>query len=311
MSKGSSAKNLWSTTKEGSPHLPRFLDSRQQTQSKVSGSLSGSASRQENSRAPRLAQQLHRAGRRPSREGGFDSGAKSQSKGKLFSMRKQAKRRGAPGKSGRAPEPKLVLGSGLKAELVQASTRLLIGRAKLSREDFDLPGQKLASLFERRRQESSKRALLEQKLALQSRLERKEDSRLRGARQNSIFEETQAKFERNPSSTRAALLLQKIVAKDKSPLSRGGALPRRAEGAPGQRSERKLRVKRTRTRDFGRGAEGDSRSRFAGLSRKGSRNESLSLSESLGVGPCGPQSKKTGRFFYKKTLKTNFDREVR
>lgn len=308
---GTSAKHIWSTQKEISRHIPQFFESQQKTQSKLSGTLG--ISYNGDSLNANLTQHLKRQMSRQNRKSGYTSGAKSQSKNKLFSMRKQAKlsQKNADQNS-RRQDSKVLSGSGLKTPLIQKNTKFLIDRAKLSKEDFSFPGQKLASLFEMRKQQSSKKSLLEKKIIMQARLDRngKSNKQMRCERQNSIFEEAQAKFEQNSSSTRAALLLQKIVAKDKSPLSRLGAKIK-----TGQRSRPKktgkFKMKRTHTRDFGRGPANDSQSKFMTQRRRASRNESLDLSESMGMTHSKMNSRRADRFFYKKSLKKHdYNREV-
>lgn len=306
----SSAKNVWSTQKDHLRQIPHFFESHQDTQTKLSGTLGNSQN--ENSLSTNLAQHLKRKRSRQSGKGAFNSGLKSQSKGKLFSMRKQVKMSQQKAEqNSRRLESKLLSASEMKTKLVQKNTKLMIDRAKLSKEDFSFPGRKLASLFEMRKQKSSKKSLLEKKIILQARLDRKEHSTnlIRCERQNSIFEETQAKFEQNSSSTRAALLLQKIVTKDKSPLSRLGAQLK--TGPNGGNKKSRVQVKRTRTREFGKDPENGSQTKYLAHRRHAPRNESLDLSESMRGGQSKTNSRRKDRFFYKKSLKTHdYNREV-
>lgn len=316
-----SAKHLWSTKQENSMHIQNFLESYQNTHSRGALMQSGSSSQNEPTGLnSKLAQNIRRQVSRQTRKKAFGSALKHKSKGKLFSMRKKAKlsqqssgRHFAVRQDSQLPktrngESHLLSASELDSQT--KTTKFLIQRATLSKEDFSFPKQKIKNLFEVRKQKSSKKSFLEKKITLNTKFRNCTPSQIE--RQNSIFEETQAKFEQNISSTKAAHLLQKIVGKEKICLT--GREKEKNQKIFKQRRGEKVKVERTLTRE---GVHLKKKTEEFSKKDRHSQNNSLNLSDSVGFGSKinkenKKKSNKKNRFYYKKSLQRRlYNQEVK
>jgi hypothetical protein len=297
-SENTSLKNLWSTNHENTKSIQNFLEFCQNTHSR--GALMQSDSsfqpdqRSINSKMGRTLKE------KLSRQSGkqlFESGIKPKPRTKLFSMRKKAKQqRIASSKhlqltaKSNSKGVKVIKNSRENSQVRQQITKFHIQKARLSKEDFSFPKHKLRSMFEGATNTKSKKSFLEKKLGLKASMNQTPGhSKMKvSRRQNSIFKETQAKFEENGSSMRAANILQKIVSKDKkrretkwTPMISKQSLVTN-EGV----LRKHIKINRTRTREFL--GEGD-------------LSESLEFKAKV---KKQSQSKvrKNSRFYYKKNL---------
>jgi hypothetical protein len=320
-SKGNSAKNIWSSQQQKSQNSNNYLESFHRTKHSGSGTLGISISQNESIMNEKMVNHLRRKLICQSKNNNYKSSLKSKSKGKLFSMRKQAKlsqQSSAKNSNYQRLDSNLLSTPQQNNHLSRRNAKFLIDRAKLSREDFNFPKQKLNSLFEMRKQKSSKKSLLEKKIMLQAKYSRNRTPNIGviPRKQNSIFEETQAKFEQNASSTRAVNLLQKIVTKERSPINSIGVKKNKKKRKPSNMSNtsNRFKIERTRTRDFGEKKYIQSGSRYVNNKENLSKGESLDLSKTSHNNAIQNQTgnKKNGKFYYKKSLQKQFyNQEVR
>lgn len=310
-SSGNSMKNIWTTQNQISQNSNNFLESF--LKSKNSG-RGGTISKIEDLVKDKMVHELRKKLIRQSQNSNFESSFKNKSKGKLFSMRKKNKLSQASSKNPKRMECNVLSTPSQKNLIAQKSTKFHINKANLSKEDFSFPKHKLNTLFELRKQKSSKKSLLEKKIMLQTKYSRNRTASkgIKANRQHSIFEEAQAKFKQNESSIRAADLLQKIVSKDKSPLSRLGIKVNKEIMKSSRNNSNRFKVKRTKTRDFGERTNIQSESRYLRNKATLSKGESLDLSKCSNNNQNQTGKKKKGHFYFKKSLQKQFyNQEVR
>lgn len=329
---GKSRKNIWSSKQNNSQNTKNIFESYQKTQSRGLIMHSGSLSQNDqNSFNTNLVENLKRKLNRQSRKASFETSLKHKSKGKLYSMRKQAKISQLASEKQRnlqqdsnnincqIIDPNMLSMNDLKNHMLRQNTKLHFEKAKLSKEDFNLQNRKPNNLYINNQNKPSKKSFLENKIGFKTRYYNNEISNNQSRRQNSIFEETQAKFERNLSSSRASELLHKIVSKDKSPLSSRGikiSQKKFKKSFPHKNESQKkfYKVKRTKTKEYTDGSNLKSKINPYKKRRQQFKNDSLNLSDSVGFHPNKENqvdSRNYNKFYYKKSLKKNvYNQEV-